>query len=746
MTKTYLSPGTYIEQRDRSQLPSIPIDIGGVFIGGFAKGKALVPQYISDESDLILKMGQPNGMYYSCYGAKDYSKIRGDFYVQRILWEDGYKSNGVIITVSGSDSEVPYALLLSTQTGSGDHVNALTIPGEVTKCQGVDGVLSFGTSNAYGTTTTVSLSYGQILNLESNLNLNPITNTTTYYLAEFYGYQDDIGTETLTFSAKIFEDVIDTYDTVSQRKFRNAETPWIRNESGEKLFRFKTISDGTVSNRMCKVSLKNFKISASTGWTSFDVLIRSYIDTDKRPEIIQSYFGVNLNPESINYLPFVIGDQYSYYDQTSKRVIKQGDFQNRSKRIYVQVSDAVKQMSIAPSTIPNYIDAQTFYKAGYQGQIAQTPRHSPITSSVGLENYEYMFFRSELDMNWITTPYSDNKDEVDEHIKLNADLADLRYTLPFHSGFDGKNPAIPLTTNDNFLTGFDMTTQDSGGTKEYKKAINILANKDEYNIKYISAPGINLQNENGKYHVFEYILQICEERGDIFFPGDLAELTNKNVDSVLSLTQFVDSSFGSVYYPAVKIRDASNRAIVTLPSSTYIPSVLAYTEIVTQPFYAPAGVNRGVLNVLEPVFKLNQTDRDKLYRAKINPITFFTGYGTVIWGQKTLQTMTSALDRINVRLLLNTIKRWIEGYGKVALFDNNTSTLRSIFTNNVQAFLDNIVKLNGLYDYRFQMDDLNNLGDILDRNQLVGQVWIKPSKTSEFLIIPINILRTSDQI
>jgi hypothetical protein len=144
-----------------------------------------------------------------------------------------------------------------------------------------------------------------------------------------------------------------------------------------------------------------------------------------------------------------------------------------------------------------------------------------------------------------------------------------------------------------------------------------------------------------------------------------------------------DSSFGAVYYSAVKIKDNYTKTYPIIPGSTYIPAVIAYTQLISQPHYAPAGISRGTLNVLQAVSKLNKTERDQLYKYNVNPIATLAGAGTVVWGQKTLQKTASALDRLNVRILINRIKKWIDKYGKNVLFDNNTVTLRQVFTLGV---------------------------------------------------------------
>jgi phage tail sheath protein FI len=171
--------------------------------------------------------------------------------------------------------------------------------------------------------------------------------------------------------------------------------------------------------------------------------------------------------------------------------------------------------------------------------------------------------------------------------------------------------------------------------------------------------------------------------------------------------------------------------------------VLAFNDQVGAEWFAPAGLNRGgVPSVLRAERKLSQADRDKLYSANVNPLATFPGEGVVVFGQKTLQRRQTSLDRVNVRRLLIALKGFIGQVGNNLVFEQNTNATRNRFLAQVNPYLESVVQRQGLYAYKVVMDDTNNTPDVIDRNQLVGQIYIQPTKTAEFIILNFNVLPT----
>jgi phage tail sheath protein FI len=195
-----------------------------------------------------------------------------------------------------------------------------------------------------------------------------------------------------------------------------------------------------------------------------------------------------------------------------------------------------------------------------------------------------------------------------------------------------------------------------------------------------------------------------------------------------------DTSYAATYWPWVRIIDPATGKHVWVPASTVIPGVYAFNDKVSAPWFAPAGINRGGLNtVLQAELKLSQGNRDALYANNINPIATLPKQGVVVYGQKTLQKSQSALDRVNVRRLMIELKSYIRQIADTIVFEQNTIATRNSFISRVNPFLEAIQQKQGLYAYRVVMDDSNNGPAVIDRNQLIGQIYIQPTRTAEFI-------------
>jgi len=174
-----------------------------------------------------------------------------------------------------------------------------------------------------------------------------------------------------------------------------------------------------------------------------------------------------------------------------------------------------------------------------------------------------------------------------------------------------------------------------------------------------------------------------------------------------------------------------------------IPGVYAYNDRTSEAWFAPAGINRGGLStVVQAERKLTQTNRDDLYTGKVNPIATFPGKGVVVFGQKTLQSQASALDRINVRRLLIALKSYIVQIADNLVFEQNTAATRNNFLSQVNPYMESVQQRQGLYAFKVVMDASNNGPDVVDRNQMVGAIYVQPTTTAEFIYLDFNILPT----
>ena len=276
---------------------------------------------------------------------------------------------------------------------------------------------------------------------------------------------------------------------------------------------------------------------------------------------------------------------------------------------------------------------------------------------------------------------------------------------------------------------------------DYTTAINLLANRDDFRYNLITAPGLILQNALTGAG-WTTIQSNCENRGDAIFVGDLVNY-DASLTQVTGQAASVDSSYVASYWPWLQVIDPDSRELVWVPASTMIPGVYAYNDRAGEPWFAPAGINRGGLGaVSQAERKLTNTNRDDLYTGKVNPIATFPGQGIVVFGQKTLQTKASALDRVNVRRLLITLKNYISQIADTLVFEQNTAATRNTFLSQVNPYLESVQQRQGLYAFKVVMDNTNNTPDVIDRNELIGAVYLQPTKTAEFIYLDFNILPT----
>ena len=285
----------------------------------------------------------------------------------------------------------------------------------------------------------------------------------------------------------------------------------------------------------------------------------------------------------------------------------------------------------------------------------------------------------------------------------------------------------------------DITDGNTQGlvAANYADAISILGNKDEYVFNIISAPGLIYDFGTHKTQL-DSIISLAETRGDAIAVVDL-EQYGATVSNTVSAANTVNSSYTATYWPWLQTQSATGKN-VWIPASTVIPGVYAFTDGAAAPWFAPAGLTRGgIPNVIQAERKLTRAQRDTLYSANVNPIATFPGSGISVFGQKTLQKKKSALDRVNVRRLLIELKKFVGDVSRTLVFEQNTERTRGRFLAQVNPYLASVVNRQGLYAYRVVMDETNNTSDTIDRNQLIGQIYIQPAKTVEFVILDFTI-------
>jgi phage tail sheath protein FI len=322
-------------------------------------------------------------------------------------------------------------------------------------------------------------------------------------------------------------------------------------------------------------------------------------------------------------------------------------------------------------------------------------------------------------------------------------MINRQFTMAFQGGFDGMSPARPVNLGTSISAGnsqgFDLSGTTKDGYKSYSRCINALSNADEWDINMLVTPGVvrSLHPD-----VTTKAIDMVEARQDAFYIADFVGESDSIADVTLQ-SNAVDSNYVGTYYPWVRTIDTTTNKLVSVPPSVLLPAVYAANDAIAAEWFAPAGLNRGgIVGAASVVNRLTHSERDTLYENKVNPIATFPGQGIVAFGQKTLQDKASALDRINVRRLLITVKKYIASTSRFLVFEQNTATTRARFINTVQPYLEGIQQRQGLYAFKVVMDETNNTPDVVDRNILAGQIFLQPAKTAEFIVIDFNILPT----
>ena len=411
---------------------------------------------------------------------------------------------------------------------------------------------------------------------------------------------------------------------------------------------------------------------------TFNVSIRRGDDNTNNKIILETFIGCSLDPKSDNYVSKVIGD---YETSTT----------SAEGQTFIKVNG-------------DYPNRSKFVRV--KAVNSQTPDYTLLDGSVGVSG---------------TTSYS--------------------ASLPIaESGsfFGAAGSNIPATRQLLAFDSIDSTDTQGLVATDYTTAINILKNTDEYRFATITTPGAYQQNFGA---VVSDVIELCEGRGDCFYINDLVKY-GASLTDVTTEAGELNTNFAGAYWPWVQVPSPELSRNVWVPASTVMQGVYAANDKVAAPWFAPAGLNRGGVPVVRTEFKLNQAVRDKLYDNNVNPIATFPRVGPVAYGQKTLQKKASALDRINVRRLLISLKNFIGDTSKNLVFEQNTTVTRNKFLNAVNPFLESVQQRQGLFAFRVVMDETNNTAEAIDRNQLVGQIFIQPTKTAEFIILDYTIQPT----
>jgi phage tail sheath protein FI len=808
MAERIISAGVFTNEVDQTFLAGGIAQIGAAIVGPTVKGPALVPTQITSFGDFTAMFGSYTDDSYVPYVVQDYLKNGNVITVTRLLYEDGYTlSNGAlaILAKSGSTQVVTHVL---HPTNPVTYAAATNLFGQSVLSNLGSGSFTLKVSGSYGTTSIPGFS-SFAADATSAISCSIVSSANNYIQKKFgpsplsVDYPVYVQYENANASAlfnnlgNVTMELATLSNYAFAQGFQAASTPFITSQkigtAVKNLFQFYTISHGTSVNTEVKIGIRDVRpadeVADPNGYGTFTIEVRrvntAYLpnspyvskDTDRQPDIIETFQNVNLDPESPKYISRVIGDRYQTID-TAGNLIVNGNYPNMSNFIRVSVDSGVSNATNAKTLIPfgfRAMNAPIPLASGSLNLNATSYATSQVQTTYAANNYFGFDFTVLNNLNYLApiptsgsntgsnsdfylgnvsqdagavfptaTPYSGSLETAltAGTFAANVALSTRKFIVGFQGGFDGTRPNLPKYSGANITAantfGFNCASGQSGVTS-YNKAFALLANTDYYDMNMLITPGI-IDSLHGT--VTNAARNLCEKRQDSFYVMDSNPLTD-SISQVVSQVTTLDSNYTSTYWPWVRIVNPAKNVPLWVPPSVVVPGVLAFNDKVAAPWYAPAGLTRGGLtSVSDTYMNLSQTMRDTLYEARVNPIANFPNEGQVIWGQKTLQARPSALDRVNVRRLLITVKKFIASSTRYLVFEQNTDATRLRFLSIVNPYLDQVKAKQGIYQFKVIMDQTNNTTDMIDQNILYGQILLQPTRTAEFIILDFNIQPT----
>jgi len=579
-------------------------------------------------------------------------------------------------------------------------------------------------------------------------------------------------------------------------QFQTPETPWVvsqlKGSEIDRLFKFVSISDGDAANQEIKISIQN--INPIT--LEFDVIVRDFNDTDANPVVLESNKRCSLIQGQTTFIGQRIGTTDGVYDIVSNYIMVEladnlspdlfpagfegYEFNNYSKAEtgdgstdgkapiilyktdYTQ-TDKVRKVYLGLSE-NGYSTANVVGSGINQNMFnfnGQTTSPSGFTKTKGFHmdsgaTGTYTEGTTVIGTFETGAGSFQSVDDVVNNLNPYYDINTRKFTLVPAGGFDGWDVNRgyrsygDLYNQGAIYDGVAPNAQAVNDFQAWQTAINTFSNPEEVTINVFATPGINWSDNT--VLVQDTIDMIENDRADTLYVIDspligqpqVVGQAKQDVQYATDVAQLltdtdIDSSYSCTYFPWIQLRDTQNNVNVYIPPTGEVVKAMAYTDNVAFPWFAPAGLNRGVTDARKSMFKLSQEARDVLYKGRINPMADFADAGTAIFGQKTLQVKESALDRINVRRLLLQIKVLISNIAIRLVFEQDDQTTIDQFITKSTPVLDTIKRERGLNDYRIKMDSSNNTPESMDREELYGELFLKPTRAVEFIGITFTI-------
>jgi hypothetical protein len=576
-----------------------------------------------------------------------------------------------------------------------------------------------------------------------------------------------------------------------QEKWKSAASPFVlselRGNKLQRLFRFITISDGNAANKDVKFSIVNIKPDDKT----FDLLIRNFYDNDDNISVVEKYSKLSLDPTSNGYIGRKIGTADGNFPLRSKYIMVEMATDFPTDGIPAGFEGVLDRTYIGSrSSLPPQIEYKTSYGQLSGAKIRKT--YLGLNTSIGVDQDFFNYKGLNAVNDGLYTGKTDGF-----HLDVNAKGAEVsageasyypvlqvgisafttsaslqngpyerintrKFTFAPFGGWDGWDEyRLQRTNGDSYringskgsagltvgtFTQITDSAGDLGITSDYYSYLNgiyTFNNPEDVNINVFATPGIDLRDQTNLVEAAVDVIEV--DRADSLYvittpdtDSDGFALTTEEATDIVE-DSGIDSSYSATYWPWLQMNDTENNQYVWLPPTVEVMRNIALTDNVAFPWFAAAGLNRGTTNAIAARVKLTLDQRDTLYEGKVNPMATFSDVGVVIWGNKTLQTKETALDRINVRRLLLQARKLISAVSIRLLFEQNDQVVRNQFLSLVNPILDNIRKERGLTDFRVVLDDTP---ESIDRNELNGRIFIKPTRTLEYISIEFNITNT----
>jgi hypothetical protein len=759
-SQNFSSPVVRTREIDQSFLPTGVRGIGAVVVGRTKSGPAFVPMFFEGFDQFEAAMGGVDPTLQAVYLIKNYLKNSTACTVVRVLGHsdgtattNGYTVSGISgIADSGSNGKILAVVHHSGVAGSS--VTVAQVAGDLNNF--VFKVAPGGTTLFAATASFLTSSANYI---EKVLNTDP-TKYSTYghYLYSVFKYDKPM--TNMTASIIAVSGGLNDFT----KDFTGGSTSWVTSQpvGGQffNLFKFHTKIHGRDTNDNFKITIANVRPSPSpqaTPYGSFDVFVRKFYDTDQRPEILEQFINCNLDPDSPSYLLNVIGDRYLEFDTATRKPVTHGTYPSRSNLIRVELNteanyppealpwgfrgyDRLAFVSASNITALPYTPNQTDKNGNVDtniawgvsfvsGGIVDRMRAFPESATGGLTGSDSDFNMAFLTHSWnsngkLIYKYNASLVNLQWHQPIYASASYYKFTMPLFGGFDGFDLRVkdPL-----YLT--NVADETDIGVVSLKRALDVVADPDAVDMNLLFTPGIH------NLKVTDYARQIANNRGDVMYVMDITGSTVAEAVGGVQARE-LDDNYTACYYPDLYLNDRINRKIVRVSPSVAVAGALAFSDRVSQVFFAPAGLNRGGLSqfdIIDVTDRLTHADRDELYVNRINPIAVFPIEGISIFGQKTLQVKQSALDRINVRRLLIFAKKTISSAAKYLLFEQNNAATWQRFTNLVNPILEKVRQDQGIERFRVVMDSTTNTNDLIDRNIMTGKIFLQPTKAAEYI-------------